>query len=211
MKNWVEWHEAYRDPESALSARLACVRAHLARALDEAPSGEVRLLSLCAGQGHDVLGVLPWHPRRDEVRAVLVEFNPQNARVAADHAATEGLSRVEVRQADAARVANYADDLPVHVLLLCGIFGNITPEDISRTVAAAPALCEREATVIWTRHRRSPDLTPRIREWFKEAGFDEVAFDALDGPNMTGVGVGRLTRVVPRRTPLEVLFTFQPG
>jgi hypothetical protein len=100
--------------------------------------------------------------------------------------------------------------LPVDVLLLCGIFGNIEPEDIHRTVAAAPALCAPGATVIWTRHRRPPDQTPAIRAWFAENGFDSVAFDALDTDKLTGIGVHRL-RVAPPQPaalPDEPLFTF---
>ena len=114
----------------------------------------MRLLSLCAGQGHDVLGVLPGHPRGPQVSAVLVEYDPQNAALARQGAEQAGLSQVEVRQADAARVANYADALPADVLLLCGIFGNVSDADIQRTAQAAPALCAPGATVIWTRHRR---------------------------------------------------------
>jgi hypothetical protein len=30
-------------------------------------------------QGHDVIGVLEHHPRRDDVAAVLVEADPRNA------------------------------------------------------------------------------------------------------------------------------------
>jgi hypothetical protein len=43
---------------------------------------------------------------------------------------------------------------------------------------AASALCRPGATVIWTRGRRPPDLTPQVRAWFSENGFGEVAFDA---------------------------------
>src|SRR6185437_12877992 len=56
VRDWVEWHLAYQDPESALSRRLERVRQHLAKAIDDAPAGQVSLVSLCAGQGHDVLG-----------------------------------------------------------------------------------------------------------------------------------------------------------
>ena len=84
------------------------------------------------------------------------------------------------------------------MLLLCGIFGNVSDRDIERTVQAAPALCREGATVVWTRHRRPPDLTPRIRAWFTRAGFEEVAFDALETDSMIGVGVGRLGRLRPR-------------
>jgi len=82
VKDWVAWHAAYDDPSSPLSARLRCVRSHLSEAIDRVPSGQVSLVSLCAGQGHDVIGVLPHHPRRGDVRAVLVEADPRNAGLA---------------------------------------------------------------------------------------------------------------------------------
>jgi len=59
------------------------------------------LVSLCAGQGHEVIGVLPDHPRRDDVRAVLVESDPCNVILGRRAAAGQGLPGVEVRQADA--------------------------------------------------------------------------------------------------------------
>jgi hypothetical protein len=49
------------------------VCSHLSAALDAVLAGPIRLLSLCAGQGRDVLGVLPGHARRGDVAAVLVE------------------------------------------------------------------------------------------------------------------------------------------
>jgi len=213
VQDWVAWHRDYDDPSSSLAARLACVRRHLAAAISGAPPGIVRLVSLCAGQGHDVIGVLPGHPRRDDVRAVLVEFDTRNAEVAAARAAAAGLAGVEVRRADASRVASFADALPADVLLLCGIFGNVSDADIRRTVTAAPALCSAGGTVIWTRHRRPPDLTPRLRSWFLAGGFDEVAFDALSTRKLTSVGVHRLRagQDPPRSLPGGPLFTFGSG
>jgi hypothetical protein len=209
MRDWLEWHAAYDDPASALSARLDRVSAHLARAIDQAPAGRVALVSLCAGQGRDVLGVLPGHPRSGDVAAVLVESDPRNAELARRRAAAAGLAQVDVRQADASRPAQFADALPADILLLCGIFGNVSAGDIRRTAAAAPALCSAGATVIWTRHRRPPDLTPQVREWFTAAGFDEVAFDALDTSILTAVGVGRLRAGVPAAAlPAQPLFAF---
>jgi hypothetical protein len=209
MKDWVAWHLAYEDPESALSRRLECVRGHLASAIDNAPAGQVSLVSLCAGQGHDVLGVLPGHPRRDDVHAVLIEFDSSNAALARRSAEEAGLTQVQVREADAGDVANYADALPADVLLLCGIFGNISDAEIERVVRAAPAMCAPGATVIWTRHRREPDLTPQLRAWFAESGFDELAFDALDTTVMIGVGVNRLSRPASVPLPVGQLFTFR--
>jgi len=167
------------------------------------------LVSLCAGQGHDVIGVVPDHPRRDDVRAVLVESDARNVALARRAAAVKDLPGVEVRQADASLVAGFADVLPADVLLLCGIFGNVSNRDIKRTVDAAPALCRAGATVIWTRHRRPPDLTPHIRAWFGSAGFGEVAFDALETSALTSVGVHRLGRGPAAGRPDGRLFTFR--
>ncbi|HEX3922635.1 MAG TPA: hypothetical protein VHY31_10150 [Streptosporangiaceae bacterium] len=90
--DWLAWHAGYDDPSSGLSARLRRVQAWLARALDRAPPGPLRLVSLCAGQGHDVIGVLPGHPRRDDVRAVLIEADPHIAGQAR-HAAEQDIQR----------------------------------------------------------------------------------------------------------------------
>lgn len=208
MKDWVAWHRAYAEPSSSLSVRLRRVRAHLSRALDEAPAGPVRLVSLCAGQGHDVIGVLPGHRRRGDVRAVLVEADADNAVLAREAAAQAGLASLEVRRADASTLSSFADALPADVLLLCGIFGNVSDHDIQRTVGAAPALCRLGATVIWTRHRRPPDLTPQVRAWFTASGFEEVAFDALGTDTLTGVGVNRLRHAPAVTLPVGPLFTF---
>ncbi|HEV2371275.1 MAG TPA: SAM-dependent methyltransferase [Streptosporangiaceae bacterium] len=211
MKDWVAWHAAYDDPSSALNERLRAVRSHLSAAIDRVRPGPVRLVSLCAGEGRDVMGVLPDHPRRHDVTAVLIESDARNAETARRSAAQAGLAQVEVRLADASTVASYADALPADVLLLCGIFGNISDSDISQTAAAAPSLCAAGATAIWTRHRRPPDLTPQIRAWFADSGFDEVAFDALDNATCSGVGVHQLRRSPPPGLPSHPLFRFRPS
>ena len=115
---------------------------------------------------------------------------------------------MEVRQADASRVASFADALPADVLLLCGIFGNVSVADIERTVAAAPALCAPGATVIWTRHRREPDLTPRIRAWFTGAGFEELVFGSPESAPRTGVGAAVLRDAGGAVLPEGPLFRF---
>ncbi len=210
--DWVRWHDAYEDPASGLSTRLALVQAHLSDALATAPAGPIRLVSLCAGQGRDVIGVLPGHPRRDDVSALLIELDPVNAGVARDSAAAAGLTDVQVREADAGIVAAYADALPADVLMLCGIFGNVSDEDIRQTATAAAAMCAARGTVIWTRHRRPPDLTGQIRSWFSLAGFDELAFDDPATATLTGVGVHRLHAVATSAASLPGrLFTFGPG
>jgi hypothetical protein len=209
MRDWVGWHAAYDDQSSQLSTRLRQVRLRLSEAIDRAPPGPVRLVSLCAGQGHDVIGVVPRHPRRDDVHAVLIERDLRNVDLAGRAAAQAGLSQLEVREADASLVAGFADALPADVLLLCGIFGNISDEDIRRMIEASAVMCAPGATVIWTRHRRAPDLTPQIRAWFAASGFDELAFDALDTDRLMSVGANRLRQAPPAGLPESPLFTFR--
>jgi hypothetical protein len=81
--------------------------------------------------------------------------------------------------------------VPADLLLLCGVLGNVSDEDAASTIAALPGLCTPAATVVWTRHRREPDLTPAIRGWFSAAGFAEESFTAPDAA-IWSVGVHRL-------------------
>lgn len=104
-----------------------------------------------------------------------------------------------MRQADAAQSDVYSDAVPVDLVLLCGIFGNISDADVRTVIEAAPQLCAPGAEVIWTRHRGEPDLTPSIREWFTGAGFEEVAFVAPE-TDQWSVGAHRL---VTNPRPLE--------
>jgi hypothetical protein len=94
--------------------------------------------------------------------------------------------------------------------LVCGIFGNIAVRDIQATVAALPGLCAPSALVLWTRHRRPPDLTPAIRSWFGEAGFREEAFDVSHDGFMS-VGAHRLMGEPAALVPGQRLFTFEAG
>jgi D-aminopeptidase len=206
-RDWFAWHQLYDDPSSHLAARLALVQGHLRAELARLPAGPVQLISMCAGQGRDVIGVLAGHPRRADVRARLVELDPRNAAAARRAAAAAGLDGVEVVTADAGNTDAYAGAGPARIVVACGIFGNIADGDIASTIAALPGLCAADAVVLWTRHRRPPDLTPAIRGWFAAAGFTQEAFDTPAGASFS-VGAHRLTGE-PR--PFEAarrLFTF---
>jgi hypothetical protein len=206
-KDWLEWHEPYDDPESRLSLRLASVQSHIARALDTHPPGTIRLLSMCAGQGRDLLGVLPAHPRRDDVRALLVELDPRNVSRARAEVDRLQLRDVTVIEGDAADTTAYAAIAPVDVALVCGVFGNVVDDDIEHTVRHLPSLLAPGATVVWTRYPRDADLLPRIDGWFHDAGFETVTIETGAGDRVFGIGVHRL---VAEPTPFAAvrLFTF---
>ena len=206
-RDWVEWHRDYDDPGSLLSRRGELVQGHLRAELERAPAGGIRLISVCAGQGRDVIGALTGHPRRDDVRARLVELDERNVALARQAAQAAGLGGVEVLQADAGITDACAGAVPAQIVVACGIFGNITNGDIQATVAALPSLCAPGALVLWTRHRRPPDLTPSIRSWFREAGFREEAFD-ISHDGFMSVGASRLRGEPAALVPSQRLFTF---
>ena len=173
-RDWYAWHDAYNDPGSGLSRRLAWVQDRIRAALDSAPPGPFRAVSICAGQGRDLIGALAGHPRRGDVTARLVELDPRNTEVARRLAAAANLDNVEIVTGDAALTSAYADLVPAGLVLACGLFGNMTNTHIERTIAYCTQLCATGGTVVWTRGRWEPDLVPQVCAWFEERGFDRV-------------------------------------
>ncbi len=184
--DWRDWHNAYDEPGSSLARRLTAVRTQIRTALARCGPGPIRAVSLCAGQGRDLLGVLADHPRRHDVRAVLVELDPDNADLARTAAARLGLGQVRVVTGDAGLADHYVGAAPADLVLVCGVFGNISDADIERTIDACRQLCQRGGTVIWTRHRGAPDRAPLICRWFEQRGFVRLW---LSDPDV-GYGVG---------------------
>jgi Putative methyltransferase len=191
QRDWFEWHRPYDDPSSPLSRRLLIIQGEIRAAIDRAPMGPVRAVSMCAGQGRDLIGALADHPRRSDVIARLVEMDFRNVEVAQAAARTSGLTGITVQEDDASMTDAYKGAAPADIVLACGVFGNIDEEDIRATIRTLPQLCAPRATVIWTRHRQAPDLTQRIRGWFADSGFEEVVFHAPDDAYI-GIGVHRL-------------------
>jgi hypothetical protein len=188
--DWVDWHAPYDDPGSPLSRRLDIVRHHIARALDETAPRAVRLLSICAGDGRDVLGLLAGRRDADRVAARLLELDPELGDRARAAAAAAGLSGIDVRTSDAGDPAAYSGVGTADLVLAAGVFGNVSDGDVRGTIDRLPALCAQGATVVWTRHRNPPDMTPAIRGWFAGRGFEEIAFEAPDDV-MFSVGAHR--------------------
>ncbi len=179
-QDWQEWHRDYDDADSPVSRRLVQVRARLATLLDEA-EGPVRLLNLCCGDGRDTVPVLAASDR--EVDACLVELDPDLAAAARGAAAEAGVE-LEVRTGDAAAPATYADRLPVDVLMLVGVLGNVSDADAERTVAACGSMLEPGGTVVWSRSSRFrsepthgyADPAVWVRDRFEAHGFETREF-----------------------------------
>lgn len=204
--DWVEWHGAYGDAGSGLARRLGVVQGWVGRWLD-GRAGPVRVVSVCAGQGRDLMGVLAERADAGRVRATLLEYDERNVEAARAAADAAGLSGLEIRCADAGELASYEGAVPADLVLMAGVFGNISEADIRHTVETLPTLCRPGATVIWTRTRRPPDLTGAIREWFAANGFVEEDFVAPDDVEFS-VGVHRLVAAPTPPATAGHLFRF---
>ncbi|MBC2904100.1 methyltransferase domain-containing protein [Streptomyces cupreus] len=201
--DWHTWHDAYDIPDSYLSRRLALVQERIRLALDDAPPGPLRVVSLCAGQGRDLSGVLAEHPRGGDVRARLVELDERNAAAARRLAAAAGLSGVEVVVGDAALTDHYVAMVPADLVLLCGVLGNLTDADTERTLDHCTRLCRTGGTVVWTRTRH---YDTRVCEWLEERGFERVWVTGTEIPY--GVGAHRFTGEPLPLVPGQRMFTF---
>jgi hypothetical protein len=100
-----------------------------------------------------------------------------------------------VVRADAGVTESYAGAVPADLVMLCGVFGNLTDEDAQWTIETARHLCAPGAHVVWTRgrfaDRDAVEPTIQLRGWFAEAGFEEVSLDA-PADAVYRVGVHRL-------------------
>lgn len=208
LRDYEVWHEAYDDPESALSWRLRTVQRCLREALDRHP-GPIRVLSSCSGDGRDLLGVLSERSDADRVAATLIELHPGIAQRARDGAATAGLAGVEVRTADAGQTNAYQRAVPAEVVILVGIFGNISDADLERTIAAAPQFCAPQATLLWSRGRDRADRNDAVRDWFSAAGFAELDYMTHDADALPALGVVRFDGDPQPLIADRRLFTFR--
>jgi hypothetical protein len=208
--DWGAWHRDYDDPASGVSRRLVEVRARLAAAIDAVP-GRVRLLNLCSGDARDTVPVLARCGR--DVEACAVELDPTLAD-AARSAAAEAAVALEVRTGDAATPSTYADRLPVDVLMLIGVLGNVSDADGDQVVRAAASMVTPGGTVLWTRSNRFrsepshtyADPAEWVRDRFERCGFETEALVVPDEGHWR-LGVSRLR--TPSAEPLpERLFSF---
>ncbi|HWJ53622.1 MAG TPA: SAM-dependent methyltransferase [Propionibacteriaceae bacterium] len=222
-RDYTEWLTHYDDPESDLSWRLRRVQAHVADAL-ERRRGPCRILSACSGDGRDVIEVLNGRVHggaaargsngvapladADRVRVVLLELHPTIADRARAAAAAAALPGFEVRTVDAGATDAYVGAVPADIVLLVGIFGNISDDDLWRTIEAAPQLCAPGATLLWSRGRDEGDLNAEVRARFAAAGFTELAYETLDRDGRPALGVARYDGPPVDLMPGQPLFTF---
>ena len=82
--------------------------------------------------------------------------------VAWQRAADAGLKKVEAVAGDASLIDAYDGMVPADLVLACGVSGNITDADIVPHHLLPTGPVQARRTVVWTRHRRPPDLVPFV-------------------------------------------------
>jgi hypothetical protein len=190
VRDYVAWHDHYDDPGSSLSLRLLVVQDLIARALDVLPPGPVRVVSMCAGQGRDVLTVARRHRRGRDLAGRLVEAAPENVAAARATVAAHGIEGIVVVEGDAGCSDAYEGAVPADLVLACGIFGNVADDDVRATIDLLPMLCAPGAWMVWTRHPRDDGIVTTIEGWFAAAGFEPIAL-VLPAGDLFGVGAAR--------------------
>jgi hypothetical protein len=207
MTDWNHWLKRYDKPRSPHSQRLATVQRLIGRRLDRTAPRPVSALSICAGDGRDILDVLGARADASRVTTTLVELDARLCALARARALENRLTGVDIRQADAGATDAYAGVSAADLVILVGVFGNIADADVRTTLKLLPALCKPEALVIWSlrqqarrdqgrcgsprrqvgsQRRNDYERVEKVREWFDAEGFREVFASRADAAFYVG-------------------------
>lgn len=215
LRDYEAWHDGYDEAGSGLSWRLSTVQRYLSAVLDSSGldrrEGPFQVLSVCAGDGRDIIGVLTGRADAARVHATLLELHPGIADSARRRVDEAGLAeQIEVRTVDAGTSDTYRDLPPADLVLLVGIFGNISDEDLQRTVTASPGLCAPGAALLWSRGRGGTltDRNDAVRAWFGAAGFTELDYATSDRGHRPALGLVRYDGPPRPVHPGQRWFTF---
>lgn len=189
-RDWLQWHKEY-DTWPDLQKRLLLVQSHISGCLTSLPPGPINVISVCAGDGRDLCGVLSVHERARDVTARLVEINPELTQrgTAAIDAARLG-NVMSFLLADATQFGTYVSMAPADLIVMAGVFGNVRPTELAHLVDGLPCLCRPGAFVVWTRHGTIYDgaaTLRNMRERLSQTGFVGVVEDVTSN---TGFVIG---------------------
>jgi hypothetical protein len=150
-RSWTGWpDEAYA--QRRYQQRLQAVQEHLCSNLNEAPAGALRLISICAGDGRDLIGVLRTHERRTDVSAWLIELDCESVAAGMQQTKAAGLENsVHFINGDATNYATYQGIGPADIVLACGVWGHVLAHERVSFATALAALCKAGGSVTWTR------------------------------------------------------------
>ena len=205
--DWSDWHRGYDQANSAQARRLVIIQRFINRWLDDRPPSPVKILSLCAGDGRDVIEVLASREDRARALVTLVERDTNNVNRARLQAERLGLGNVRIVQGDAGWTRSFMDAVPADLIIIAGVFGHLSDDDIRGTIMVLPGMCNPNATVLWTRRRRPFGILKDVARWFEEAHFSALPSFSREKTN-TYIGAHRYIGEARPFNAAQKLFTF---
>lgn len=208
--DWANWHKLY-DAGLGLSVRLRIVREQIQAALDECAPGPVRIVSICAGDGRDVIEAVSCHRRCHDVAATLIDNHAPSldrGRALASEAGVAG--QIEFVCADATLAGSYLGSVPADVIIISGVLGHVSDAWLPRFLGNLPMLCQEGGSVIWNRHQvvnRGAEHVRLIQQILRARDFHEVHFEATS-PTGFAVSRARFRGTAQPLDPGRVLFEF---
>ncbi len=209
--NWDRWPDrAYQL--TSYQDRLRLVQQHLAEAIQSAPPGPIRILSICAGDGRDLIEVLSEHERRADVSAVLIELSPKSVARGIQSAIEAGIENaVAFRNTDATRWSAYRGLIPADIVILCGVWGHVPVRQRARLTSALASICAVGGCVIWSRGvSRGMERLPQIQTHFNARSW-KVAELRFTPASDWAVATYRFLGAAQPVPDNEQIFNFRPG
>ena len=181
--DWVTWHERY-NTNRGLKARLKAVCGQIENCLNACPPGQIRVVSVCCGDGRDLLTALINHPREKDVVAYLIDQERALIESGQDSANLSGIGhQLNFIVGDATLASSYKGIVPADLVLVCGVFGHVLKEDLPKLVQSLGGMCKTGGYVIWTRHAKAWDgeiHVPLINQLFEQTGFEPISFSVTE-------------------------------
>jgi SAM-dependent methyltransferase len=208
--DWTHWYKHY-DATPRIQARLRVVQRQIIEFVNECPAGPITIVSVCSGDGRDLVGALADHPRRNGVAAWLLDAHADTFDRGKEAARAAGLERqLHFVLADATRADSYRDIVPADLVLISGVLGHLRPDGVASLLSALPMLCKPGGGVILNRGLLLNDgarQVPAIRQILRSTGFEEMDYEVTSAD---GFACLRARLAGPSR-PLDtdrVLFEF---
>jgi hypothetical protein len=93
---------------------------------------------------------------------------------------------------------------------MIGIFGNISDDDVRRTIMTAPQLCRQGTMLLWSRATSPDDANSLVRGGLPAAGFVELDYREFDQGESERAALGAARYDGPPQPLItgQQLFTF---
>jgi hypothetical protein len=154
------------------------------------PPGPITVVSICSGQGRDILGVLRDHPRRDDVFVPMIEQDRRNADFARESARETALTHATVVVGDAGDSRSYVGITRASLVIMVGFLTHISDDDLGRLVAFLPQVSAAHGVALWCGGSQHVELPARMRTLLARADFVPLAVACAGDPRWN-IGIER--------------------